>query len=141
MKNKNELFSQPYITYKNFNYLILLDMVILDSLSLLICLPSSCTVLHIYFFSAWKFKNILQIHMKWVTEVSQSRPTLCDPLDYSLPGSSIHGIFQARGLEWVVLSFSRRSSQPRDWTWVTLIVGRHFTVWAIREANSHTWQK
>ena len=38
---------------------------------------------------------------KWVSEVAQSRPTLCDPMDYSLPGSSIHGIFQARILEWV----------------------------------------
>ena len=44
----------------------------------------------------------------------QSCPTLCNPTDCSLPGSSIHGIFQARGLEWVAISFSRRSSQPRD---------------------------
>ena len=48
------------------------------------------------------------------SEVSQSCPTLCDPMDCSLPGSSIHGIFQARVLEWVAVSFSRRSSQPRD---------------------------
>ena len=40
--------------------------------------------------------------------------TLCDPVDCSLPGSSIHGIFQARILKWVAISFSRRSSQPRD---------------------------
>ena len=39
------------------------------------------------------------------SEVTQSSPTLCDPMDYSLPGSSIHGIFQARVLEWVVISF------------------------------------
>ena len=45
-------------------------------------------------------------------------PTLCDPMDCSLPGSSIHGIFQARVLEWVAISFSRGSSQPREWTWV-----------------------
>ena len=44
----------------------------------------------------------------------QSCPTLCDPMDGSLPGSSVHGIFQARILEWVAISFSRRSSQPRD---------------------------
>ena len=49
-----------------------------------------------------------------VTEVAQSCLTLCDPMDCSLPRSSIHGIFQARVLEWVVISFSRRSSQPRD---------------------------
>ena len=45
-------------------------------------------------------------------------------MDCSPPGSSIHGIFQARILEWVTISFSRRSSQPRDWTWVSLIIGR-----------------
>ena len=47
-------------------------------------------------------------------EVTQSCPTLCNPIDCSLPGSSVHGIFQARTLEWVAISFSRRSSQPRD---------------------------
>ena len=53
-------------------------------------------------------------------------------MDCSPPGSSVHGIFQAR-LEWVTISFSRRSSQPRDWTQVSRIVGRRFTVWATRE--------
>ena len=47
------------------------------------------------------------------SEIAQSSPTLCDPMDCSLPGSFIHGIFQARVLEWVAISF-RRSSQPRD---------------------------
>ena len=56
---------------------------------------------------------------------------LCDPLDYSLPGPSIHGILQVRLLEWVAISFSRRSSQPRDWTWVSCIAGRFFTIWAL----------
>ena len=65
--------------------------------------------------------------------VAQSCPTLCDPMDNSLPGSFVHGIFQARILEWVATSFSKRSSQPRDWTWVFCIVGRYFTVWATRE--------
>ena len=51
--------------------------------------------------------------------------TLCDPMDYSLPGSSIHGIFQARVLEWVAISFSRGSSWLRDRTQVFCIVGRH----------------
>ena len=54
-------------------------------------------------------------------------------MDCSLPGSSIHGIFQARILEWVAISFFRRSSQPRDGTRVSRIVGRRFTVWATRE--------
>ena len=51
--------------------------------------------------------------------------TLCDPVDCSLPGSSVHGSFQASILEWVAISFSRRSSRPRDWTQVSLIIGRH----------------
>ena len=47
----------------------------------------------------------------------------CDPVDYSLPGSSVHGISQARTLEWVAISFSMGSSQSRDWTWVSCIDG------------------
>ena len=46
------------------------------------------------------------------SEVAQSCPTLCDPVDCSLPGSSVHGIFQAIVLEWIAISFSRGSSQP-----------------------------
>ena len=49
-------------------------------------------------------------------------------MDYGLLGSSIHGIFQARILEWVAVSFSRGSSGPKDQTQVPLIAGRHFTV-------------
>ena len=72
---------------------------------------------------------------KW-SEVAQSCLTLCNPMDCSLPGSTIDGIFQARILEWVAISFFRRSSWPRDWTWVSHmvgIVGRRFTIWATRE--------
>ena len=60
------------------------------------------------------------------SEVAQSCPTLCYPMDCSLPGFSVHGIFQARVLEWVAISFSRGLSRPRDWTWVSCIVGRRF---------------
>ena len=56
-------------------------------------------------------------------------------MDCSLPGSSICGIFQARVLEWVAISFSRGSSQPRDRTWVSHIASRHFTIWATWEAQ------
>ena len=62
------------------------------------------------------------------SEVAQSCPTLCDPMDCSLPGSSVHGIFQARVLEWIAISFSRGSSQPKDRTQVSRIVDRRFTV-------------
>ena len=66
------------------------------------------------------------------SEVTQSCPTLCDPVDCSPPGSSVHGILQARILEWVAISFSRGSSRPRDWTQVSCIAGRRFNIWAIR---------
>ena len=66
------------------------------------------------------------------SEVAQSCLTLCNPGDCSLPGFSIHGIFQARVLEWVAISFSRGFSRPRDRTRVSCIVGRCFTiVWKI----------
>ena len=61
------------------------------------------------------------------SEVAQSCPTLCDPVDCSLPGSSIHGILQARVLEWVAISFSR-GSRPRDQTRVSCIAGRCLTL-------------
>jgi len=53
--------------------------------------------------------------------------TLCDPMDCSLPGSSVYEILQARILEWITISFSRGSSLPRDQTWVSSIAGRFFT--------------
>ena len=59
--------------------------------------------------------------------VAQSCPTLCDPMDCNPPDSSVHGIFQIRILELVVIPFSRGSSHPRDWTWVSRIMGRFFT--------------
>ena len=59
-------------------------------------------------------------------------------MDCSLPGSSVHGIFQAMVLEWIAISFSSRSSQPRDGTQVSHIVDRRFTVWATREVL-HFW--
>ena len=57
-------------------------------------------------------------------------------MDCSLPGSSVPGILQAGILEWVAISFSRRSSQPRDRTWVSHIAGRRFTIWATRKVKT-----
>ena len=68
--------------------------------------------------------------------VTQSCPTLCNPMDCSPPGSSVHGILQARILEWIAIPFSR-SSWPRDPTWVSCIAGRFFTIWATRGARGH----
>ena len=60
--------------------------------------------------------------------VIQSRPTLCYPIDYTPPGSFIHEILQAGILKWVVIPFSRTSSQPRDWTHVSHMTGRFFSI-------------
>ena len=77
----------------------------------------------------------LEGYSPW-SEVAQSCPTLCDPMDSSPPGSTVHGIFQARILEWATISFSRGSSQPRDQTQVSSLQTDTFTVWTTREAHS-----
>ena len=61
-------------------------------------------------------------------------PTLCNPMDCHLPGFSVHGILQARILEWIAIPFSRGTSQPRDQTLVSCIAGKFFTVRVTREA-------
>ena len=65
-----------------------------------------------------------------LVSVAQLCPTLYNPMDCNLPGSSVHGILQARILEWVTIPFSRGSYWPRDQTWVSCIAGRFFTIWA-----------
>ena len=72
-------------------------------------------------------------------KVAQLCPTLCDPMDCSPPGSSVHAILQAKILERVAIAFPRGSFPPRDWTWVSCIAGRFFTVWATREAHPCQW--
>ena len=62
--------------------------------------------------------------------VSQLCLTLCDTMNYSPPGSSVHEILQVRLLEWVAISFSIGRSQPRDRTQVSCLAGRVFTIWA-----------
>ena len=85
-------------------------------------------------------KKMWYIHIrekkKMEVLVTQLCLTFCDPKDYNLPGSSVHGILQARILEWVAITFSRGSSQPRHRTQVSHIAGRFFTIWATREAPS-----
>ena len=84
-----------------------------------------------------------QILYHWATRVSlgnccclvtQSCLIVCSPMEWGPPGSSVRGIFQARILEWVAISFSRGSSQPRNQTRIFCIADIHFTVWATREA-------
>ena len=65
-----------------------------------------------------------------VLVVVQSCPAVCDSTDSSLPGSSVHGILQARILKWVATPLSKGSSRPKDQTWVSCVAGKFFTVWA-----------
>ena len=81
----------------------------------------------------WVQLHICHIVCCWCV-VAKSCLTLCNPMDCSPPGASVHGISQARILEWVAISSSRGSSQPRDWTQVFCIAGGFFTSWATREA-------
>ena len=96
--------------------------------------------------SLWTGYNIclapsLTTEYEWVSDWSRSvMSTLCNPMDCSPPSSSVHGIFQARILEWVAISFSRGSSWPRDQTQVSCIAGRCFTTCAIMEAPFITRQ-
>ena len=93
--------------------------------------------------SGWIEKCIIRIksfcseviYEKWKVKalVTQSCLTLWDPMDCSPPGSAVHGVLEARILEGLAISFSRGSSWPRDWTWVSCITGRFFTLWASRE--------
>ena len=98
----------------------------------------SDSVIYILFHIHFHYHRTLNIVpcAVWVTEVTQSYPILCDPVDCSPPGSSIHGILQARVLEWVAISFSWGSSQPRDQT-LCCIVGTYysFCIWVV-SANS-----
>ena len=89
----------------------------------------------------WEFSSIsYYIHLLVLHECTQSCPALYNPMDCSLPGSCVHGILQARILEWVAVSFSRVSSQLRDQTQVSCITctaGRFFTCWT-RRFNTYT---
>ena len=66
--------------------------------------------------------------------ITQLCLTVCDPTYCSRPGSSVHGISQARILEWVAIPFSRGSYQLRYGTRVSFMAGRFFTLWVTREA-------
>ena len=88
------------------------------------CIISPVNVFQFYPLSPLYFYNPLKVKVKSLSPVR-----LFDPMDCSPPGSSVHGILQARMLEWVAISFSRGSSQSRDQTQVSCIAGRHFTLW------------
>ena len=96
-----------------------------------------------FFFKAYNGSYLLEYRpywqllcFAWKVKVLfvQSCPTLCNPMDCSLAGSSAHGILHARILEWIAISLSMGPSQPRDQTQVSWIAGRYFTVWIPRES-------
>ena len=106
------------------------------------------------------FGDVLDCHMEgvvWAVDGSQgcyqtscwarcvcwslSHVRLCDPMGYSLPGSSVHRILQARILECVAISISRGSSLPRNWTWVSHVAGRFFSIWATSSAQDSPYDK
>ena len=90
---------------------------------------SICSIICLLHFFLW-IRGIADMFV-CVCSIAQSCQTLFNPMDCSLPGSSVQGIFQARILGWVAIAFSRRSSQPRDWTCIGRWVLYH---WATREA-------
>ena len=85
----------------------------------------------------WFLKNdSIIFYMKMKVLFAQLCLTFCDPMDYSPPGSFVHGIPQARILEWVAIPFSRVSSRPRDQAWVSCTAGGFFTIWTSQKNNS-----
>ena len=80
------------------------------------------------------FKRIVSNYSEWV-KFAQLCLTLCNPMNCNPPGTSVHGILQARILEWVAISFSKWSSQPRDRIQVSRIAGGFFTNWATRDTQ------
>ena len=91
----------------------------------------------------WTQKSLgwrISIHLPYsclgASSIARLCPTHCNPMDCSLPGSSVHGIFQDRTLEWIAFSFSRGSSQPSNQTQASRIAGGFSASWATREAQS-----
>ena len=147
----SELFiclAPPFLFLKHFHFhlpnqfndnSLNFSWVISDSLSSTLL---SVTTYHLYS----ELANYICVKNHWLREkakqnscikqvkLAQSCPTLCDPKDGRLPGSSVHGILKTRILKWVAIPLSRGSSQPRDQTQVSCIAGGFLTIWATWEA-------
>ena len=128
-------YSEDYFVFLLFWYWEWVVLSVWNTFSWLgwiLCFVNLYNYVHIQFsflriWMVWDFQR-RDMKVTSESEVAQSSPTLCDPMDCSLPGASVQGIFQARVLEWVPISFSRGSSWLRDWTLVSCIAGRHFTL-------------
>ena len=94
-----------------------------------------CATVHGVAKSRTQLRDWIQLINSLCVLVAQSCLTLCGLMDCGPPGSSVHGVLQARILEWVTIPFSRGSSQPRDQTWVFCIAGGFFSISATREAH------
>ena len=92
-------------------------------------LKSSC----LYLLWVYNQDRVWNIYLVRKVLVTQLCLTLCNPLDCNHP-VSVHGILQARILEWIAILFSGAFSRPRGWTWAFCIAGRFFTVWTTRES-------
>ena len=89
-----------------------------------------------------KMKKHTQVHIYCCCcLVAKSCPALFDPMDYSSPGSSVHGISQKRILEWIAVSFSRGSSWPRDVTCISCIGRQILYSWTTRESPVHIYNR
>ena len=84
------------------------------------------------------YQFISAFHLYGCMLVAQLCPTLYDAKDCNPPCASVHGILQARIPQWVAIPFSRGSSQPRYWTWVSFVAGDFFIIWATRETHLHS---
>ena len=119
-----------------------LYLIILDNWKLHLIVLRIIKFLHFWLWIIWFYnKNKLNLQwslqLLWVYLAAQLCPTPCNPMDCSQPESSVHGILQARILEWVAMPSSRESFQPRDGIQVFLIAGGFFTIWATRETQEY----
>ena len=112
----NEIVDCPPFPTSHLLFLLRSVILLAYSLNDSRCMPA---IVCMYY---WIFQGTLSISHKVVSN-------FCHPMDCSLPGSSVHGVLQARILEWVVISLSKGSSQPSNRTQVSCIPGRFFTYW------------
>ena len=97
------------------------------SFPMFLCIASFFLILMTYFVIFTALQLVVVVVVWHACSVTKLCLTLCNPMDCSPPGSSVHGISQERTLEWAAIFFSRGSSQPRDRTCVSCIVGGFFT--------------
>ena len=98
------------------SFLLESSFILFQSLVFLSNRKFGCLKLRPFCWSLWEKKNV-PITFKSMCSVPQSGLTLCNPMDYSLPGSSVHGIFQARILEWAAICFSREFNLLDKYNW------------------------